>query len=51
VIKAELTIKNQQPWVDEKFKTHGIDFKGLWVLLPSAFLFFERSQINMKKGE
>jgi hypothetical protein len=55
VIKAELTIENQRPWVDEKFKTHGINFKRLWVLLPSAFLFFVPSkpnlQINASSGQ
>jgi hypothetical protein len=40
VIKAELTNENQQPWVDEKFKNPWYRLKGLWVLIPSAFLFF-----------
>jgi hypothetical protein len=40
VIKAELIIKNLQPWVDEKLKKPMVLNKRAVGLIPSALLFF-----------
>jgi hypothetical protein len=40
VEKAELIIKNQQPWADKNLTTHGIDLKGCGFYNLQPFVFF-----------
>jgi hypothetical protein len=43
VIKAELIIENQRPWVDEKFKPMVLTLKGCGFYYLQPFCFYKRS--------